>query len=52
MQKDVCPAYAAFRQRKRAPILSTLKRRLDTYSCRRAYADARDPENPFASPGE
>jgi hypothetical protein len=52
MQKDVCPAYAAFRQRRRVPVLSTLKRQFDTYSCRRAYADAHDPENPFASPRE
>lgn len=50
MQKDVCPAFAAFRQRRRVPILSSLKRQFDTYSCRHAYADARDPENPFASP--
>jgi hypothetical protein len=52
MQKDICPAYAAFRQRRRVPVLSTLKRLFDIYSCRRAYADPRDPENPFASPGE
>ncbi|WP_407155122.1 hypothetical protein [Bradyrhizobium sp. STM 3557] len=52
MQKGVCPAYAAFRQRRGVPVLSTVKRLFDTYSCRRAYADARDPDNPFASPGE
>jgi hypothetical protein len=52
MQKDVCPAFAAFRQRRRVPVFSALKRQFDTYSCRRAYADARDPDNPFASPGE
>lgn len=50
MQKSVCPAFAAFRNRRRVPVLSPLKRWLDTSSCRRAYADARDPDNPFAEP--
>jgi hypothetical protein len=50
MQKDVCPAYVAFRHG--TGVLATLKRQLDTYSCRRQYADAQDPENPFASPKE
>ena len=30
--------------------LATLKRRLDTYYCRREYTEAHDPGNPFASP--
>src|SRR5262249_5698990 len=33
-----------------AGILAALKRRFDTNSCRRDYTDARDPDNPFASP--
>jgi hypothetical protein len=49
MQKEVCPAYAAF-QGKGLPGLATLKRQYNTYRCRREYADANDPENPFASP--
>jgi hypothetical protein len=52
MQKEVCPAYAAFRQSKGVPVLAILKRQFDTYCCRREYADAHDPENPFASPKE
>ena len=52
MQKEVCPAYAAFRQGTGVPVLATLKRQFDTYSCRREYVDAQDPENPFASPKE
>jgi hypothetical protein len=51
VQNQVCPAYAAF-QGKGMPILATLRRLFDTYRCRREYADAHDPENPFASPGE
>lgn len=50
MQKDVCPAYAAFRHG--TGVLATLRRQFGTYSCRREYADAHDPENPFASPEE
>jgi hypothetical protein len=50
MQKDVCPAYAAFRHGNGAPVLATLKRLVKTYSCRRDYANARDRENPFALP--
>jgi hypothetical protein len=50
MQNEVCPAYVAYRQG--TGVLATLKRQFDTYSCRREYADARDPENPFASPKE
>jgi hypothetical protein len=49
MQKEVCPTYAAF-QGKGLPGLATLKRQYNTYRCRREYADANDPENPFASP--
>ncbi|MGO4684077.1 hypothetical protein [Hyphomicrobium sp. 2TAF46] len=49
MQEKVCPCYAAFRNGSGTPILRTLKRQLDTYSCRREYADAQDPENPFAA---
>jgi hypothetical protein len=52
MQQEVCPAYVAFRQGTGVPVLATLKRQFDTYSCRREYADAQDPENPFASPKE
>ena len=50
MQNEVCPAYVAFRQGK--GVLATLKRQFETYSCRREYADAEDPENPFGSPEE
>jgi hypothetical protein len=50
MQNDVSPAHVAFRQG--TGILAALKRRFDTNSCRRDYADARDPDNPFASPKE
>jgi hypothetical protein len=50
MQKEVCPAYAALRRGK--GVLATLKRQFETYSCRREYADAQDPENPFGSPKE
>jgi hypothetical protein len=50
MQNQVCPAYAAFQHGK--GLLATLKRQFDTYSCRREYADAQDPENPFASAKE
>jgi hypothetical protein len=49
MQKEVCPAYAAF-QSKGLPGLTTLKRQYNVYSCAREYADANDPENPFAAP--
>jgi hypothetical protein len=49
MQKEVCPAYAAF-QGKGLPGLATLQRQYNTYRCGRDYADANDPENPFASP--
>lgn len=49
MQNDVCPAFAAL-QSKGIPGLATLRRLLDTYRCQREYADAHDPENPFASP--
>jgi len=50
MQEKVCPAYSAFRNSSGMPILKTLKRQMDTYSCRREYADALDSENPFAAP--
>lgn len=49
MQNDVCPAFAAL-QSKGIPGLATLRRLFDTYRCQREYADAHDPENPFASP--
>jgi hypothetical protein len=49
MQKEVCPAYTAF-QGKGLPGLATLMRQYSTYRCGREYADAHDPENPFASP--
>jgi hypothetical protein len=48
MQNEVCPAYVAFRHG--TGLLATLKRQLDGYSCRREYADAQDPDNPFTSP--
>jgi hypothetical protein len=51
MQKEVCPAYAAL-QSKGVPVLATLKRQYNAYCCGREYADAHDPENPFASPKE
>ena len=50
MQEEVCPASVAFQQGTRVPLVATLKRRLDTYYCRREYTEAHDPENPFASP--
>jgi len=51
MQKEIFPAYTAF-QGKGLPGLATLKRQYNTYRCGREYADANDPENPFASPKE
>jgi hypothetical protein len=48
MQEDVCPAYVAFRQGTRVPVVAALRRQLDTYFCRREYTGADDPENPFA----
>jgi hypothetical protein len=51
MQKEVCPAYAAL-QSQGVPVLATLKRQYNAYRCGREYADAHDPENPFASPKE
>lgn len=50
MQEQVCPAYVAFRQGMRVPVVATFRRQLDTYFCRREYADGQDPANPFASP--
>jgi hypothetical protein len=47
MQNEVCPAYVAFRHG--TGVLAALRRQLDTYSCRRDYGNAQDPENPFAS---
>jgi hypothetical protein len=52
MQKEICPAYSAFRQGKEVPVFTFLKRQLDSYSCRHEYADAHDPQNPFASTRE
>ncbi|MFM9847918.1 MAG: hypothetical protein ACKVP3_12250 [Hyphomicrobiaceae bacterium] len=52
MQEDVCPAYVAFQRGTRVPVVATLKRQLDTYLCRREYADGQDPANPFASTKE
>jgi len=49
MRKEVCPAYAAF-QSTGLPVLATLKRQFNAYRCGREYANANDPENPFASP--
>jgi hypothetical protein len=49
MQKQVCPAYAAF-QSKGLPVLATLRRQFNAYRCGHEYVDANDPENPFASP--
>jgi hypothetical protein len=49
MQNQVCPAYAAF-QSKGVPVLAPLRRQFNTYLCGREYANANDPENPFASP--
>ena len=48
MQNEVCPAFAALQSRG-IPGLATLRRLFDSYRCRREYADAHDPENPFAS---
>jgi hypothetical protein len=47
IQDQICPAYAAFQTK---GILSTVKRQYNAYLCGRDYADAQDPENPFASP--
>jgi hypothetical protein len=49
MQSQICLAYAVF-QAKGVPVLTTLRRQFNAYLCRREYADAHDPENPFASP--
>jgi hypothetical protein len=49
MQNEVCPASAALRS-KGIPGVATVKRLFDSYRCGREYADAHDPENPFASP--
>jgi hypothetical protein len=46
MQNQICPAYAALQAK---GVLSTLKRQYNAYVCVRDYADAKDPENPFAS---
>ena len=51
MQNEVCPAFAAL-QSKGIPGLATVRRLSETYRCRREYADAHDPENPFASPSQ
>jgi hypothetical protein len=50
MQEDICPAFAAFQQGKRVPLMATLKRQLDSYYCKRDYNNPDDPDNPFASP--
>ena len=50
IQEEICPAYVAFKQDTRLPVVAALKRQLDSYYCRREYIDAQDPENPFASP--
>ena len=47
MQEQICPAYAAFQAK---GVLSTVKRQYNAYICGRDYADAQDPENPFALP--
>jgi hypothetical protein len=52
MQEDVCPAYVSFLKGTRVPVVATLKRQLDTYFCRRQFADEKDPANPFASARE
>lgn len=49
MQNEICSAYATFRQGK-VPVLAALKGQFETYTCRREYADAHDPDNPFTSP--
>ncbi len=49
MQNEICPASAAF-QGKGIPGVATVRRLFDSYRCRQEYADATDPENPFASP--
>jgi hypothetical protein len=49
MQSQICLAYAVF-QAKGMPVLATLRRQFNAYLCGREYADAHDPENPFASP--
>jgi hypothetical protein len=51
MQNEVCPAFAVL-QSKRIRGLATVRRLSETYRCRREYADAHDPENPFASPSQ
>jgi hypothetical protein len=49
MRKEVCPAYATF-QSSGLPVIATLKRQFNVYRCGNEYADANDPENPFAAP--
>lgn len=50
MQNQICPAYATFQANGGVPVLATLRRQYKAYLCGRDYADAQDPENPFASP--
>jgi hypothetical protein len=50
MQNEVCPTYVALGHGR--GVLATIRRQFHTYSCRREYADAQEPENPFASPKE
>jgi hypothetical protein len=52
MQSEICPAYAAFRHSGGVPVLTALRRQFELYACRRDYADAHDPENPFSSPAK
>jgi len=49
MQESVCPAYAEFLHGSGLPVLTALKRSRVTNSCRRDYADAENPENPFGT---
>jgi hypothetical protein len=48
MRAEICPAYAAL-QSTGLPVLGSIKRKYNDYRCQRDYADADDPENPFAS---
>jgi hypothetical protein len=50
MQNEVCPAFVSLHQGR--GVLATIRRQFEIYSCRREYADAQDPENPFTSARE
>jgi hypothetical protein len=50
IQKEVCPAYVAYKEGKGMPVIGSLKRQYETRACQREFGDANDPDNPFAQP--